>query len=44
VGSEPVIVLDIYEHAYFIDFGSDRKSYLEAFWKNFNWKRAEENI
>ncbi len=41
-GCIPIIVLDIYEHAYFIDFGSDRKSYIETFWKNFNWAIAEE--
>ena len=41
-GVLPVIVLDVYEHAYFIDYGSDRKSYIEAFWKNFNWAKAEE--
>jgi len=41
-GCVPIIVLDVYEHAYFMDFGSDRKSYIEAFWKNFNWAKAEE--
>lgn len=41
-GCIPIIVLDVYEHAYFIDFGSDRKAYIEAFWKNFDWKAAEE--
>lgn len=41
-GAIPIIVLDVYEHAYFMDFGSDRKSYIEAFWKNFNWAAAEE--
>lgn len=41
-GCLPIIVLDCYEHAYFIDFGSDKKSYIAAFWKNFNWSRAEE--
>ncbi len=40
-GCIPVIVLDVYEHAYFIDFGSDRKAYIEAFWKNFDWSAAE---
>lgn len=40
-GCIPIIVLDVYEHAYFIDFGSDRKAYIEAFWKNFNWEAAE---
>ncbi|HXK36638.1 MAG TPA: Fe-Mn family superoxide dismutase [Candidatus Paceibacterota bacterium] len=41
-GCLPIIVIDVYEHAYFIDFGSDRKAYLEAFWKNFDWAKAEE--
>lgn len=37
-GARPLLVLDVYEHAYFIDYGTDRKSYLEAFLKNVNWK------
>lgn len=41
-GCMPIIVLDVYEHAYFIDFGSDRKAYIAEFWKNFNWKKADE--
>jgi Fe-Mn family superoxide dismutase len=39
-GAIPVIVLDVYEHAYFIDYGSDRKAYIADFWKNFDWQRA----
>lgn len=39
-GCMPIIVLDVYEHAYFIDHGSDRKTYIEQFWKNFNWETA----
>lgn len=41
-GAIPVIVIDVYEHAYFIDYGSDRQAYLQDFWKNFNWATAEE--
>ena len=41
-GCLPIIVLDVYEHAYFIDHGSDRKTYIEYFWKNFNWNKANE--
>jgi len=41
-GCLPVIVLDVYEHAYFIDFGADKEKYIEAFWKNFNWSAANE--
>ncbi|MBP6085490.1 superoxide dismutase [Candidatus Gracilibacteria bacterium] len=39
-GAIPVIVLDTYEHAYMIDFGSDRKSYIEAFMSQLNWTEA----
>lgn len=37
-GAAPILVLDVYEHAYFIDYGSDRKSYIEAFFQNLNWE------
>ncbi len=33
----PVLVLDVYEHAYMIDYGVDRPKYLEAFLGNLNW-------
>jgi len=39
-GAIPIIVMDVYEHAYFIDYGSDRKKYIEDFWKNLNWDAA----
>jgi superoxide dismutase, Fe-Mn family len=41
-GALPIIVLDVYEHAYFMDYGADRKAYLKAFWKNFNWGAAND--
>lgn len=41
-GCPPIIAIDVYEHAYFIDHGSDRQAYLEAFWKNLDWAKAEE--
>lgn len=41
-GAMPVLVLDTYEHAYFIDYGSDRKSYIEDFFTNLNWEKLNE--
>ncbi len=41
-GAMPVIALDVYEHAYFIDHGSDRKAYIQAFFKNLDWGAANE--
>lgn len=39
-GCLPILVLDVYEHAYFIDYGSDRKAYIADWWKNLNWANA----
>lgn len=35
-----IFALDVYEHAYMMDFGADRKAYIEAFWKNMDWNKA----
>ncbi len=43
-GCIPLLVLDVYEHAYFIDHGSDRKAYIQAWWKNLDWKAATERF
>lgn len=33
-----LFIMDIYEHAYFIDYGTGRKVYIDAFFKNINWE------
>jgi len=33
----PLVALDVYEHAYFMDFGTDRGSYIEAFFNNLDY-------
>lgn len=38
----PLLVLDVYEHAYMIDFGIKRVPYLDVFWENINWDSIEE--
>jgi Fe-Mn family superoxide dismutase len=35
--STPVLVLDVYEHAYMIDYGVKRAAYLDAFMQNIDW-------
>ena len=32
-----ILPLDVYEHAYFIDYAVDRKTYIDGFFKNLNW-------
>lgn len=34
----PVVALDVYEHAYMIDYGINRANYLDAFVKNIDWE------
>src|SRR5579884_2080714 len=33
----PLVALDVYEHAYFIDYQTDRASYIDAFMANLDW-------
>ncbi|MDP2587664.1 MAG: Fe-Mn family superoxide dismutase [bacterium] len=35
--SVPLLIMDVYEHAYMIDYGVKRKDYLKAFSKNIDW-------
>ncbi|WP_373532761.1 Fe-Mn family superoxide dismutase [Vampirovibrio sp.] len=40
----PLLVLDVYEHAYMIDFGTKRPAYLEAFMNNVNWAVVDDRL
>ncbi len=33
----PLIALDVYEHAYFLDYQTDRAAYIDAFYANLDW-------
>lgn len=37
-----LFIMDIYEHAYFLDYATARKVYIEAFFKNLNWEHVNE--
>jgi len=37
----PLLVLDMYEHSYAIDYGADHAAYIDAFWKNIAWDAVE---
>lgn len=32
-----LFIMDVYEHAYFLDFATARKAYIEVFFKNIDW-------
>ena len=36
-GGKPILIMDVFEHAYMIDYLLDRAAYIEAFFKNINW-------
>jgi superoxide dismutase, Fe-Mn family len=33
----PLVALDVYEHAYFLDYQTDRAAYIDAFLRNLDW-------
>ncbi len=37
----PLLVLDVFEHAYAIDFGADKNAYFNAFWRNVGWGEVD---
>ena len=38
VDAMPILALDMYEHAYHIDFGANATAYIDAFMRNVDWK------
>ena len=43
-GGVPLLVMDVFEHAYMVDYGLKRADYITAFFKNIDWKAAESRI
>ena len=41
-GGIPILALDMYEHAYHIDFGANARAYIDAFMRNIDWKAVQE--
>ena len=43
-GCSPLMILDVYEHAYYLDYGAARKAYIDAFFANLDWGAVNKRI
>jgi superoxide dismutase, Fe-Mn family len=43
-GARPLLVMDMYEHSYHIDYGADAKGYIDAFFRHVAWKEVERRL
>ena len=43
-GFRPILVMDVWEHAYLLDHGSERAKYVEAFFANIGWRTVEDRL
>ena len=43
-GLKPIIMLDVWEHAYYLKYQNKRAEYVENFFKIINWEQADRNL
>jgi Fe-Mn family superoxide dismutase len=43
-GFNPILVMDVWEHAYLLDFKTERPKYIEAFFSNIDWSAVESRV
>jgi len=43
-GGVPILVMDMYEHSYHIDYGANAKGYIDAFFQNINWNEVNRRL
>jgi Fe-Mn family superoxide dismutase len=44
VGGQPILIMDVFEHAYIPDYQLERGKYIEAFFNNINWNAVESRL
>ncbi len=43
-GCIPILIMDVFEHAFMIDYGLKRADYIESFFKNIDWSKVESRM
>ncbi|MBI5022610.1 MAG: superoxide dismutase [Candidatus Magasanikbacteria bacterium] len=43
-GGKPLLVMDVFEHAFLLDYGLKRAEYIEAFFKAINWPKVSARL
>jgi len=43
-GCNPLLIMDVFEHTYMLDYGLKKADYIEVFFKNINWKVVESRL
>ena len=43
-GGRPLLIMDVFEHAFIPDYGLKKGDYIEAFFKNIDWKAVESRL
>ena len=43
-GCTPILIMDVFEHAFMLDYGTKRADYIEAFMKAIDWEVVEKRL